>query len=186
MCVCEEGLEDNKTSPWSFSSFHSQATEINLFYANLFFCYFFYIFIHLHSLFCVLSICLVEFSVTGYWFLILLLCLFSGSQMRSDEVTKSAKSGTEKLSLALQMEVVFSGVVFFFLHCAAKEAQLELSVHENNDGGVLVGYIGKLLYTFNCLINNHCNAASLEAREAANKRAINSRRNHRDLCRLLT
>lgn len=118
MCVCEEGLEDDKTSPWSFSSFHSQATEINLFYANLFFCYFFYIFIHLHSLFCVLSICLVEFSVTGYWFLILLLCLFSGSQMRSDEVTKSAKSGTEKLSLALQMEVVFSGFVFFFFYTA--------------------------------------------------------------------
>lgn len=36
-----------KTSPWSFSSFHSQATEINLFYANLFFFYLF--FLHFHS-----------------------------------------------------------------------------------------------------------------------------------------
>lgn len=149
--------------------------------------FFFNIFIHLHSLFCVLSIRLLEFSVTGYWFLIFLLCLFSGSQMRSDEVTKSAKSGTEKLSLALQMEVVFSGFAFFLLlHWGAKEAQPELSVHENRDGGVLVGYTVKLLYTLNCLINNHCDAASLEAREAANKRAINSRRNRRDLCRLLT
>lgn len=63
------------------------------------------------------------------------------------------------------MEVVFSGL--FFLYWAAKEAQLELSVHENKDGGVLVGSIVKLLYTFNCLINNPCNAASLEAQEAA-------------------
>lgn len=45
-------------------------------------------------------------------------------------------------------------------------------MHENIDGGVLVGYIVKLLYTFNCLINNPCNAGSLEAREAASKRAI--------------
>lgn len=62
---------------------------------------FFNVFILLHSLFCVLPVRLVEFSVTGYWFLISLLCLFSGSQMHGDEVTKSAKSGTEKLSLAL-------------------------------------------------------------------------------------
>lgn len=181
----KESLKDNKTSPWSFSSFHSRATQINTFYANLFFCYFFNIFIHLHSLFCVLPIRLVEFSVTGCWFLIFLLCLFSRSQMRCDEVTKSAKSGTKKLSLALQMEHVFSGL-FFILHWAAKVAQPELSVHENKDGGVLVGYFVKLLYTFNCLINNHCNAVSLEAWEAANKRAINSRSNHRDFCRLLT
>lgn len=35
-CVSvKESLKDKKTSPWSFSSFHSRATEINLFYANL-------------------------------------------------------------------------------------------------------------------------------------------------------
>lgn len=116
MCVCEEGLKDKKKPLLGlFPHFTLRPLRLIYFMQICFsFIYFFYIFIHLHSLFCVLSICLVEFSVTGYWFLIFLLCLFSGSQMCSDEVTKSAKSGTEKLSLALQMEVVFSGLFFLF------------------------------------------------------------------------
>lgn len=85
------------------------------------------------------------------------------------------------------MEVVFSGLfLFLFLHWAAKEAQPEPSVHANKDGGVLVGYIVKPLYTFNCLTNNPRNAAGLEVREATSKHAVNSQGHHRDLCRLLT
>lgn len=111
-CVCvrvrEKVLKKIRTSsPWFFPRV-SQATEINLFYANSIWAF---------SFICIFSF---VFHLFASWnsllqvigFSIFLLCLSSWSKRHSDEVTESANSGTKT--------VIYTTDERFFLHWTPK------------------------------------------------------------------
>lgn len=115
-CVCARVWEKvlkkiRSSSLWSFSTFLFQATEINLFYANSF---------RAFSFICIPSF---VFHLFASWnsllqvigFPIFLLCLSSWFKRHSDEVTESAKSGTENCHLHRWK------FVFVFLHWTPKK-----------------------------------------------------------------
>lgn len=149
LCTCErESPKENKNFlSLVFSSSLSQATEINLFYANSIWAFsFICIFSFLFHLFASWNSLL---QVIG--FSIFLLCLSSWSKRHSDEATESANSGTKT--------VIYTTDGSFFNSGLQKELQQELSVQEDKDRNLTCWLYCEtflILFTpFNCLIANY-------------------------------